>query len=56
MGHPGYGLFTTRNLSAGEAVLGGPDGLSIPVEDRWYHPPGEELREKKKKWIHLWSE
>jgi hypothetical protein len=54
LGHPGYGLFTTRNLTAGEPVLGGPDGLSIPVEDRWYEVSGE-LGEKKKNWIHLWN-
>jgi SET domain len=28
----GYGIFTTRNLKAGESILGGPDGVAIPFE------------------------
>lgn len=32
LGHPGFGLFTTRDMVQNELVLGGPDGISIPIE------------------------
>jgi hypothetical protein len=49
------GIFTTRNISNGDAVLGGPDGLSIPIED-YGDRAGEEWGKKKTHWINLWGE
>lgn len=49
-GNPGYGVYTTRNLWKGEKVLGGPDGVSIPVE--MVSLPDSPL---KKQWIQLWN-
>jgi hypothetical protein len=49
------GIFTTRNISNGDAVLGGPDGLAIPIED-YGDREGEEWGKKKTHWINLWGE
>ncbi|KAL7564582.1 hypothetical protein ACA910_017928 [Epithemia clementina (nom. ined.)] len=52
-GNPGYGIFTTRNVWKGEKILGGPDGVAIPVEgyDQLDVPKGD----LKKQWIQLWD-
>lgn len=34
-GHPGLGLFTTRNIDEGETIMPRRDGISIPVTDTY---------------------
>ena len=52
-GNPGYGIYTTRDLWKGEKILGGPDGLSIPVES--YQQLAIPKGQLKSKWIELWD-
>ncbi|KAL7564516.1 hypothetical protein ACA910_017675 [Epithemia clementina (nom. ined.)] len=52
-GNPGYGIFTTRNLWKGEKILGGPDGVAIPVEG--YNQRDIPKGDLKEHWIRLWD-
>jgi len=54
-GFPGYGIYTTRDLWKGERILGGPDGVSIPVEQprRRTDFPKKDLVQK---WTRLWGD
>lgn len=50
----GYGLYTTRDLAAGESILGAPDGLAIPVH-LYAHPSLPPVPERRQ-FLDLWSE
>lgn len=49
-GVDGYGIFTTRDLQAGESILGGPDGLAITLENLSHQAPAHN------QWRRVWSE
>lgn len=48
-GFAGYGVFTTRDLAEGEAILGQPDGVAIPVETSW-DKTAPKQRERRDWW------
>jgi hypothetical protein len=50
----GYGIFTTRDLAAGESLLGAPDGVAVPVE-RYQHPSKPAVRERSQ-FLNLFGE
>ena len=56
LGHPGFGLFTTRDMAKNELVLGGPDGISIPIEAYHQYRGSGEQNKHKKAWIAVWDE
>jgi hypothetical protein len=51
-GFAGYGVFTTRDLAAGDAIIGRPDGVAIPVETA-YDPAAPKAAERNQ-WLHVW--
>ena len=53
-GHSGFGIYTTRNMDKGEAILAGPDGPSIPVVDADSGP--RELLTERKAWYRTFDE
>lgn len=52
-GVPGYGIFTTRDIPALDPVLGGPDGLSVPIEA--YNERSGGNGAAKDAWINVWD-
>jgi hypothetical protein len=52
----GYGVYTTRDLAAGDSLLGAPDGVSIPVEEIYHNkgPNKVQLRPFKKLFDNYW--
>ena len=54
IGNEGFGIFTTRDLKAGEKILGGPDGLSIPIVQYHTHK-GQPNYKAHKAWIGVWD-
>jgi hypothetical protein len=55
LGNPGYGLFTTRDMAQWETVLGGPDGVSIPIESYNQRRGSETENLHKDEWIAVWD-
>ena len=54
-GFPGLGIYTTRDLWKGEPILGGPDGISIPIETA-YHQRNLPKFQLRRQWANLWGE
>ena len=53
-GHSGYGIFTTRPLAKDEPILGGPDGVSIPIIDA-YRSRKFPHNQARKNWVRVWE-
>lgn len=53
-GFAGYGIYTTRHLWKGEQILGGHDGLSIPIE--FHSNKNLPKRIARREWTRLWGE
>jgi hypothetical protein len=56
VGGAGFGMFTTRDMEANEKILGGPDGISIPVVSYYqYRRKNAPNAAQHKAWIKLWN-
>jgi hypothetical protein len=53
-GNPGFGVFTTRDISRQEPVLTGPDGPSVVVIDQGRNVPGT-IRAAQRAQEELWG-
>lgn len=53
-GHSGYGIYTTRHLDVSELILGGPDGVAIPIATNRHRD--KVFAQERADWHRVWNE